>query len=752
MALPINSGQNNPMPSVTPIFVVGVFRSGTSLLCSLLNQNPQVALMFEADVWNFPRPLLALRFRRNWAERLEFYNQSLSRHGIISEHDLSGLNQLRDPLDLYRALAAKKGAVISGEKSPFYCHRLNQLYAQYPKAYFIVIARPPGEIYRSVLKAAQASRFFAKPGMLSRMIYQQEQLILQAEQIERRGARVFRVNYAELVDQTETSCRQLSDFLGVPFDPQMLRLNKADLSAVFKGSHFAHLRRGVIERQQYVDDPVPPPIVEKLERYQRRWEWMRGRPPTGAAQPEPGLVERTYHTLAGKFWTGYDALVRAVFEFLPLPWLRIYRVLKHWIVNPPSGSSDEKTSLHKDLKSHWPTILFAFTLFAGIAAIHHYANPHLMFLLFYAIPCGILALVVNNRWATVLVLACAFIGPLIQFEGDADYQFAGVFVWNFVTRFVLLEFFVLMLGRIRLEAARIEYQGKLAVEKTPAAPAPRALKFSIITPSFRNSAWLKLCIASVADQQGVEVEHLVQDSCSDDGTQDWLPHDPRVKAFIEKDAGMYDAVNRGYRRATGDILAYLNCDEQYLPGALAAVEEYFQQHPQVEVLLAGSIVTDGDGNYVCHRHGMIPKTNHIWYRFPALTSSIFIRRKVIAERGIFFDTKWRDLGDIHWVRELIRQRVPMADAPIFTSTFADTGENMNLKPNAIREKAETAAMIPLGVRLGKPLWIFNHRLRRLTHGHFSLKKTSYALYTKASPERRVTVDVPHPTPVWWSRL
>ena len=94
------------------------------------------------------------------------------------------------------------------------------------------------------------------------------------------------------------------------------------------------------------------------------------------------------------------------------------------------------------------------------------------------------------------------------------------------------------------------------------------MKFSIVTPSFRNSNWLKLCIASVADQQGVEVEHIVQDSCSDDGTQNWLPNDKRVKAFIEKDSGMYDAVNRGYRRATGDILAYLNCDEEYLPGAL----------------------------------------------------------------------------------------------------------------------------------------------------------------------------------------
>lgn len=66
------------------------------------------------------------------------------------------------------------------------------------------------------------------------------------------------------------------------------------------------------------------------------------------------------------------------------------------------------------------------------------------------------------------------------------------------------------------------------------------MKFSIVTPSFRSSPWLKLCIASVADQEGVDLEHIVQDSCSDDGTQVWLPLDQRVKAFIEKDSGMYD--------------------------------------------------------------------------------------------------------------------------------------------------------------------------------------------------------------------
>src|SRR5262245_52587152 len=116
------------------------------------------------------------------------------------------------------------------------------------------------------------------------------------------------------------------------------------------------------------------------------------------------------------------------------------------------------------------------------------------------------------------------------------------------------------------------------------------MQFSIITPSFRNSQWLRLCIASISDQEGVEKEHIVQDSCSDDCTQEWLPGDKRVRAFIEKDKGMYDAVNRGFARASGEYLAYLNCDEQYLPRALKMVADFFKAHPDVDVVLPDTIV------------------------------------------------------------------------------------------------------------------------------------------------------------------
>jgi hypothetical protein len=60
--------------------------------------------------------------------------------------------------------------------------------------------------------------------------------------------------------------------------------------------------------------------------------------------------------------------------------------------------------------------------------------------------------------------------------------------------------------------------------------------------------------------------------------------------------------------------------------------------------------------------------------------------------AIFFNTQWRDLGDLHWVRALLQYKVSIAVIDHFTSSFSDTGENMNLKPNALREMPETPAM------------------------------------------------------------
>jgi glycosyltransferase involved in cell wall biosynthesis len=277
------------------------------------------------------------------------------------------------------------------------------------------------------------------------------------------------------------------------------------------------------------------------------------------------------------------------------------------------------------------------------------------------------------------------------------------------------------------------------------------MKISIVTPSFRSSAWLKLCIASVADQSGVEVEHIVQDAKSDDGTQDWLPHDTRVKAFIEKDSGMYDAINRGWRRAGGEILAYLNCDEQYLPGGLAAVEDVFRKHPQTDVVFADTLILGKEGEFICCRKSLVPWKSVIWVYNPVISSSIFFHRRVLDQHGLFFDTKWRALGDKMWTIEFVRQNLKMTVLRRYTSAFADTGENMMLKPVGISEREEVMKLAPAWVQRSRWPLLQLHRVRALCAGVYRERPLNYSVYTLSSPTRRVEFSVPNPSCVWRTR-
>ncbi len=274
------------------------------------------------------------------------------------------------------------------------------------------------------------------------------------------------------------------------------------------------------------------------------------------------------------------------------------------------------------------------------------------------------------------------------------------------------------------------------------------MRFTVVTPSFRSSPWLKLCIASVADQ-GVEVEHIIQDAGSDDGTLDWLLTEKRVKVYVEKDRGMYDAVNRGLLKATGDILAYLNCDEQYLPGALRIVAEFFSRNQAVDVVFGDFIVVNSSGHYLFHRKVQVPLKYHLWVsHLPTFTCATFFRRRVIHDYGLLFDPRWRDVGDGEWMLRLLHRRVPMATLRQFTSVFTFTGTNMSMSENARREAAQLKATAPAWARRLEPLIILHHRLRRLLAGAYFQKPFSFSLYTLDSPYARVTRHVSRPISRW----
>ncbi len=276
------------------------------------------------------------------------------------------------------------------------------------------------------------------------------------------------------------------------------------------------------------------------------------------------------------------------------------------------------------------------------------------------------------------------------------------------------------------------------------------MRFSIITPSYRSSQWLKLCVASVADQQGVEVEHIVQDAGSDDGTLDWLARDPRVQAFVEKDKGMYDAINRGLGRARGEVLAYLNCDEQYLPGALEKVSDFFARHPDVDIVFGACVIVNASGKYLCERRPLTPRLYHIWAsgNLGFLTAAMFMRRRVIDTHKLFFNPELRDVGDAEWTLRVIKAGLRTAVSPEFLSAFTETGHNVGAGPNTAKERRSFVASAPRWAKILAPLLIMHFRLRRWRANHYQCQPHDYCIYTLGNPGCRTTFHVANPTFRW----
>ena len=268
------------------------------------------------------------------------------------------------------------------------------------------------------------------------------------------------------------------------------------------------------------------------------------------------------------------------------------------------------------------------------------------------------------------------------------------------------------------------------------------MKISVITPSFNNRDWLKRCVESVADQGPVLQEHIVQDACSSDGTREWLAREPRVRAHVEKDEGMYDAINRGFSRAQGDILGYLNCDEQYLPGALKSVADFFSSHPEVDAVVGDTVVVDGGARYLCSRLGLIPRALGTWVRFPVVTSSFFFRKSLWQDGKIRFDPSWKIFGDMFFVLRMIANGVRFGVLPRYLSVFFDHGDNLYLraKPEEVRRRQQAAPWISRVFYF--PLFL-HYWLKVFWRGGVRPKPFSYALYLPGHKGRAVfPVDRP----------
>jgi glycosyltransferase involved in cell wall biosynthesis len=122
------------------------------------------------------------------------------------------------------------------------------------------------------------------------------------------------------------------------------------------------------------------------------------------------------------------------------------------------------------------------------------------------------------------------------------------------------------------------------------------VRITVVTPTLNQSRFIERTLRSVLDQRGAfELEYLVQDGGSTDGTLELLRrHQGELDWRSERDAGQADAVNQALRRATGDVVGWVNSDDLLRPGALARVARAFEEHPRAVWLHGGCDIVDED--------------------------------------------------------------------------------------------------------------------------------------------------------------
>ena len=165
------------------------------------------------------------------------------------------------------------------------------------------------------------------------------------------------------------------------------------------------------------------------------------------------------------------------------------------------------------------------------------------------------------------------------------------------------------------------------------------MKLTIVTPSYNQGKYIKRTIDSVLSQDIDDMEYIIVDGGSTDDTIDIIKsYGTQIVWKSEKDKGQTDAVNKGIRQATGDIIGWLNSDDIYFPHALKKVMQVFNDNPDVNVVY-------GNAQHIAEDDSYIEDYYTEPYNYERLKSicyicqpSVFFRKSVVDKYGYLDDT------------------------------------------------------------------------------------------------------------------
>lgn len=232
------------------------------------------------------------------------------------------------------------------------------------------------------------------------------------------------------------------------------------------------------------------------------------------------------------------------------------------------------------------------------------------------------------------------------------------------------------------------------------------MQISVVTPSLNQARFLAQCLESVRIQRGCDVEHVVFDGGSTDGTLEILQRcGPEVRWVSRRDRGQADAVNQGIRATGGEIVGWLNSDDFYYPGAFAAVAEAFAADDSVDVVYGMADLVDIDGvayeQYATEQWNAHRLAEVCFICQPAL----FFRRRVTAIAGLLDDRLHYCMDYEYWLR-LADHGLKFRHLPVRLAASRMYPTNKSLG-SRVRVHAEINAMMRSRLGATPDLWLFN---------------------------------------------
>jgi len=195
-------------------------------------------------------------------------------------------------------------------------------------------------------------------------------------------------------------------------------------------------------------------------------------------------------------------------------------------------------------------------------------------------------------------------------------------------------------------------------------------KVSIVTPSYNQGQFLERTILSVLNQNYPNLEYIIIDGGSTDGSVEIIKKYEKYLAYwvSEPDKGQSDAINKGFKISRGEILAYLNSDDIYCEGTIRKIANYFSVHSKIYLIYGDYILIDAQDNVIKYKKEIEFNYNILLYGFSYIPQpTVFFKRDIFANIGLF-DVKLNYVMDCdYWLRVARRYRIQ--HIPSFLASF-----------------------------------------------------------------------------------